>query len=154
MPRINLSVSQELYDKLLDEAEKRNSTVNYLVLSDLEEKYSNQSSMDYIAILDNMINESKQMEGDFILADLPTYANIEGILIEKNVNISTASVKARLGKMYNEAVRKAVIPGVERAIIEKNGVQELKFLSRAAVYTKLLKKWHKEQNERYKSVLK
>lgn len=140
MPRINLSVSQELYDKLLDEAEKRNSTVNYLVLSDLEEKYSNQSSMDYIAILDNMINESKQMEGDFILADLPTYANIEGILIEKNVNISTASVKARLGKMYNEAVRKAVIPGVERAIIEKNGVQELKFLSRAAVYTKLLKK--------------
>lgn len=42
--------------------------------------------------------------------------------------------------MYNEAVRKDIIPGVDRAIIEKNGTQELKFLSRAAVYTKLMKK--------------
>lgn len=43
-------------------------------------------------------------------------------------------------RLYNEAVRKDVIPGVDRAVIEKNGVEELKFLSRAAVYTKLMKK--------------
>lgn len=140
MPRVNLSISQELYDQLQKEAEKGNITVNHLILSILEDKYCNQSSIDYVALLDKMISESKDMKGDFVLADLPTYASIDGMLIERDAKISAASVKARLGKMYNEAVRKEVIPGVDRALTEKDGVQELKFLSRAAVYTKLMKK--------------
>ena len=140
MPRVNLSISQELYDQLQKDAENRNITVNHLILRVLEEKFNNQSCIDYVALLDKMISESKEMTGDFVLADLPTYSGIEGLLIEIDAKISAASVKARLGKMYNEAVRKKVIPGVNRAIIEKNGVEELKFLSRAAVYTKLLKK--------------
>lgn len=140
MPRVNLSISQELYDQLQKDAENRNITVNHLILRVLEEKFNNQSCIDYVALLDKMISESKEMTGDFVLADLPTYSGIEGLLIEIDAKISAASVKARLGKMYNEAVRKKVIPEVNRAIIEKNGVEELKFLSRAAVYTKLLKK--------------
>lgn len=140
MPRVNLSISQELYNQLQKEAEKSSITVNHLILSVLEEKYSNQSSVDYVVLLDKMITESKQMTGDFVLADLPTYSGIEEMLIETKTNISAASVKARLGKMYNEAVRKEVIPGVNRAIIERNGAEELKFLSRAAVYTKMLNK--------------
>lgn len=140
MPRVNLSISQELYDMLQKEAESGNITVNHLILSVLEDKFNNQSSIDYVALLDKMISESKEMTGDFVLADLPTYSSIEGMLIETDAKISAASVKARLGKMYNEAVRKDVIPGVDRAIIEKNGIQELKFLSRAAVYTRLMKK--------------
>lgn len=140
MPRVNLSISQELYDQLQKEAEKGNITVNHLILSVLEDKYCNQSSIDYVALLDKMISESEEMKGDFVLADLPTYASIDGMLIERDAKISVASVKARLGKMYNEAVRKEVIPGVDRALTERDGVQELKFLSRAAVYTKLMKK--------------
>lgn len=140
MPRVNLSISQELYDQLQKDAQNRNITVNHLILRVLEEKFNNQSCIDYVALLDKMISESKEMTGDFVLADLPTYSSIEGLLIETDAKISAASVKARLGKMYNEAVRKEVIPGVNRAIIEKNGIQELKFLSRAAVYTKLMKK--------------
>lgn len=31
------------------------------------------SSIDYVALLDKMIRESKEMTGDFVLADLPTY---------------------------------------------------------------------------------
>lgn len=147
MPRVNLSISQELYDALLEEAESGNITVNHLILSVLEEKYNNRSGIDYVALLDKIISESKEMTGDFVLADLPTYSNIEGLLIETGAHISIASVKARLGKMYNEAVRKDAIPGVERAVIEKNGVEQLKFLSRAAVYTKLLSNVAKSEND-------
>lgn len=57
------------------------------------------SSIDYVALLDKMIRESKEMTGDFVLADLPTYSSIEGMLIETDAKISAASVKARLGKI-------------------------------------------------------
>lgn len=136
MPRINLSVSQDLYDKLLQEADALNITVNQLILRDLQSKYGNESNVDYIVLLDNMVRESGKMKGDFILADLPTYAGVGEILYEINSKVSEASVKARLGKMYNELVRKGYIKGVDRATIEKNGKNELKFSSRAAVYTK------------------
>lgn len=145
MPRVNLSISQELYDQLQKEAEKGNITVNHLILSVLEEKYGEANKIDYVVLLDKMIAESKQMTGDFVLADLPTYAGIDNILVEIEANVSAPSVKARLGKMYNEAVRKQAIPDVDRAVIEKNGTQELKFLSRAAVYTKMLKKIQEEK---------
>lgn len=138
MPRVNLSVSEQLYDKLQAEAQKGNITVNHLILSLLEEKYNSESCIDYVVLLDNMIAESQAKSGDFVLADLPTYASLEGTIIEFDNSVSAASARARLGKMYNEAVRKGVIPGVRRAVIEKNGSQELKFLSRAAVYTKKL----------------
>lgn len=140
MPRVNLSISQDLYDKLQGEAEKRNITVNHLIVSVLQEKYGSKGKVDYIVMLDKMIDESKEMKGDFVLADLPTYAGINNILIEMNTEVSAASVRARLGKMYNELVRKSVIPGVNRVMIEKNGVKEPKFASRAAVYTRLMEK--------------
>lgn len=43
-------------------------------------------------------------------------------------------------KMYNEAVKKGSINGVERAVTNKNGVEELKFWCRAAVYCNKLSK--------------
>ena len=60
--------------------------------------------------------------------------------IENHIKESPASVRARLGKMYNEAVKKGVVKGVERAVVMKNGVEQLKFLCRAAVYSNKLSK--------------
>ena len=87
-----------------------------------------------------MASESKKMKKEFTLSDLPTFADVEQVLIENNIKESPASVRARLGKMYNEAVKKGSISGVERAVTNKNGVEELKFWCRAAVYCNKLSK--------------
>ena len=138
MPRVHLSISTELYDQLQRDAKQENITVNHLVLSILQEKYDTPCGIDYIALLNQMILESQEVTGDFVLADLPTYSGVREMLDGKKSNISAASVRARLGKMYNEAVRTDAVPYVKRAVIEHEGSSELKFLARAAVYTKLM----------------
>ena len=80
------------------------------------------------------------MKKEFTLSDLPTFSDVDQVLTENRINESPASVRARLGKMYNEAVRKGTAKGVERALVNRNGVEELKFLNRAAVYVNLGKK--------------
>ena len=140
MPRINLSVSQELYDRLKQEADSRYLSVNSLVVSELEKTFMTEHSFDYSIAMESLKNESEQMDVEFTLSDLPTFKNVDKIIIEKNIKESPASIRARLGKIYNEAVRNGQIAGVDRAIIEKNGSKEYKFISRAAVYVNKLSK--------------
>lgn len=135
MPRVNLSITQELYDNLEKAAENNNTTINMLVLNVLESMYAEKITYDYSIALQSLIEESNEMETEFTLADLPTFANIEVTTMD-NGYMKPATVRARLGKMYNEAVRNGKIQNVERAVIEKNGKEELKFISRAAVYLK------------------
>ena len=140
MPRINLSISDDLYNQLQKAADKQKITVNSLILETLEDKFNTAVRYDYTAALKLMVAESKKMEKEFTLSDLPTFADVEQVLIENNIKESPASVRARLGKMYNEAVKKGSINGVERAVTNKNGVEELKFWCRAAVYCNKLSK--------------
>ena len=144
MPRINLSVSQELYDRLKQEADSRYLSVNSLVVTELEKTFMTEHTFDYSIAMEALKNESEQMDGEFTLSDLPTFKNVDKIIIKKHIKESPASIRARLGKIYNEAVRNGQIAGVDRAIIEKNGSQEYKFISRAAVYVNKLSK-HKER---------
>ncbi|SFU87605.1 hypothetical protein [Butyrivibrio sp. M55] len=147
MPRVNLSISEDLYKQLQKDADKRNITVNNLILDMIEDKYNPSIRYDYTLALNNMISESKKTQGEYTLSDLPTFKNVEQILIENHVSESPASVRARLGKMYNEAVKKGSIKGIERAVVNRNGVEELKFLCRAAVYYNKLNKPRKEGKE-------
>jgi hypothetical protein len=39
---------------------------------------------------------------------IPTFKDVDQVLIENHINESPASVRARLVKMYNEAVKKGV----------------------------------------------
>ena len=133
MPRINLSINEDLYNQIQKAADKQKVTVNSLILEALEEKYSTKVRYDYTTALKLMISE-------FTLSDLPTFKDVDQVLIENHINESPASVRARLGKMYNEAVKKGVVKGIERAVVMKNGVEQLKFLCRAAVYSNKLSK--------------
>ncbi len=135
MPRINLSISDDLYEQLQEAAKQENITVNYIVCETLEEKFGKRTVYDYTFALTNMIREAKTMEKDFTLADLPTFAEVGNVLDEYGIKESPAQVRSRLGKMFNEAVRQGTAEGIQRAVVVKNGVEELKFLSRAAVYT-------------------
>ena len=140
MPRINLSINEDLYNQIQKAADKQKVTVNSLILEALEEKYSTKVRYDYTTALKLMISESRNMDPEFTLSDLPTFKDVDQVLIENHINESPASVRARLGKMYNEAVKKGVVKGIERAVVMKNGVEQLKFLCRAAVYSNKLSK--------------
>ena len=135
MPRINLSISDDLYEQLLEAARQENITVNYIVCETLEEKFGKRTVYDYSFALTNMIKEAKTMETDFTLADLPTFAEVGDVLDEYGIKESPAQVRSRLGKMFNEAVRQGTAEGIQRAVVVENCVEELKFLSRATVYT-------------------
>ena len=61
------------------------------------------------------------MDKEFTLADLPTFSDVGEVLVEYKIKESPAQVRARLGKMFNEAVRQGTAKGVERATTVKDG---------------------------------
>ena len=134
MPRVNLSISQKLYDQVEKAAKKENVTANYYICEMLEERFGKNVVYDYGTAISNMIEEARKMDKDFTLADLQTFSDVGQVIKEYKISESPAQVRARLGKMFNEAVRKGQAKGIERAVVVRNGVEELKFLSRAAVY--------------------
>ena len=134
MPRVNLSLSQELYEQIEKAAKKDNVTANYYICEMLEEKFGKKVVYDYGAAIVNMISEAKKMEGEFTLSDLETFSDVNTVIKDYKISVTPAQVRARLGKMFNEAVRRGNVKGVERATVVRNGEEQLKFLSRAAVY--------------------
>lgn len=134
MPRVNLSLSQDMYDQIEKEAKKQNITVNYYVCEMLEERFGKRTTYDYTVAVSEMIKEAKKMDKEFTLADLPTFADVNEVLAEYKIKESPAQVRARLGKMFNEAVKQGNAKGIERATTIKNGEEQLKFYCRAAVY--------------------
>ncbi len=134
MPRVNLSITQELYDQIEKAARKENITVNYYICDMLEEQFGKGTVYDYTLAITNMIAEAREMDRDFVLADLPTFADVNEVLRQYKIKESPAQVRSRLGKMFNEAVRSGNAKGIERAVVEKNGTEEFRFSSRAAVY--------------------
>lgn len=138
MPRLNLSINQEIFDQLQAEANEKGLTVNNMVYSILEQKYS-QSGFDYIVALDCLKKEAESMKGEFTLADLPTFKGVEELLLETNSKETPAQVRARLGKMFNDSIKSGAFKDIDRAVIvEEDGSQKAKMLARAAVYASKL----------------
>lgn len=133
MPRINLSIDQELFDLLQEAADEQNCTVNVHIISVLEGLYK-QNPFDYQAALNKLINETtfKSNGEEFTLVGLPSFSEISTAKAE-DAKIKPSIVRARLGKLFNAAVNNEKVPFVKRA---KNQNGELKFLNRAAVYIK------------------
>ena len=144
MPRVNLSLSQELFDQIEKAAKKQNVTVNYYICDMLEEQFGKGNSYDYSVAVSSMIKEARKMNGEFTLADLPTFAEVSDVLVEYKIKETPAQVRARLGKLFNEAVRNGTAKGIERAVTVKNGKEQLRFYSRAAVY---VNKANQEKNK-------
>ena len=141
--RVNLSINDDLYNTLKKAADKKNISINSLIYEALEEKYSKHTSYDYTLALKQMIGEAKKMENEFTLSDLKTFADVGDVIAEYKMKETPASVRARLGKMFNEAVRNGAVPGINRAVVEKNGEEQLKFYCRAAVYVNYMNKLKK-----------
>ena len=136
MPRIHLTLSEELYRQIREEADKNHTTVNGLLYTLLDETYSKSFCYDCSFAMESLIMESAKMQDEFTLADLPTFKNVERDLAEIDSKESITSIRSKLGKMYKAAVKKGDIEGVERATVEKNGKVKYKFRARAIVYKK------------------
>ena len=152
MPRVYLTLEQELFQRIEVDANNNNITMNLLMQNILERIYMNglgytdivekigldTVGFDYTAALNELIEEvMRRQDGEFTLADLESFSKL-CITTSENGYLQPATMRARLGKLFNSAVRKnsgenQIVPYVERAKKE-NG--ELKFLARAAVYVK------------------
>lgn len=134
MPRVNLSIDEDLFKCLEKDATAHNSTVNVHIISILEGLYK-QNPFDYQAALNKLIDETqlKSNGEEFTLVELPSFSEI-CVAKAEEANVKPSIVRARLGKMFNSGVRKGNIKGVKRQTVVKNNKEELKFSSRAAVY--------------------
>lgn len=133
MARINLSIDDELFGLLQEDADKNNCTVNVYLITILEKLYK-QSPFDYQEALITLETEAKQQPVgiDFTLVDLPSFTEISVVKAE-DANLKPSIVRARLGKMFNSRVRDGKVGAVKRSKDEKGN---LKFISRTAMYVR------------------
>jgi len=133
MARINLSIDDDLFDLLKEDAEKHNCTVNVYLITLLEKLYK-QNPFNYQAALETLEKEAKNQPfgKEFTLVDLPSFSEISVVKAE-DANLKPSIVRARLGKMFNSRVRDKKVGDVIRQL-DENG--DLKFISRSAVYTR------------------
>ena len=131
MARINLSIDDDLFELLKDDADIHNCTVNVYLVTMLEKMYK-QCPFDYQTALETLEREAESQPKDnpFMLVDLPSFSEISVVKAE-NANLKPSIVRARLGKMFNSRVRDGKVKNVFRSR-DKNG--KLKFISRTAVY--------------------
>jgi SMC interacting uncharacterized protein involved in chromosome segregation len=135
MPRIYLSIEDDLFDLISKDAEELNTTVNVRIVNILEGMYK-QNPFDYQKAIDKIINEIQQMNNgeEFTLTQLKSFSEIS-IARSENAKIKPNIARAKLGKQINGLVRAGHLPGVKRQnTITKNGETRLKFINRAAVY--------------------
>lgn len=131
MARINLSIDDDLFDLLKDDADKHNCTVNVYLVTLLEKMYK-QFPFDYQTALETLEREAESQPKDkpFMLVDLPSFSEIS-IVKAENSNLKPSIVRTRLGKMFNCRVRDGKVKNVIRSR-DKNG--KLEFICRTAVY--------------------
>lgn len=136
MPRVNLSINDELFASIEKDAKEKSTTVNLLIIDLLGGLYGN-DSFNYSESLKQLVIEAEdyakdpQNDPEFTLVKLPSFADI-CVAKAGKARIQPSLVRARLGKMFNSKVRKDEITGISRAK-DKNGA--LKFIEKTAVYS-------------------
>lgn len=142
MPRVNLSISHELYNEIEAQAINNNTTVNLLIINILEGLYYTDTHFDYNEALSQLIEEAKNrpIGMSFILSDLPSFAEIS-VAKAESANVKPSTIRARLGKAFNAAIANGIISNIDREkTLDKNGNVTLKFISRAAAYIRKIEK--------------
>jgi hypothetical protein len=135
MPRLNLSVNNAVYEDLQREADDKGISINNLVYSILRDRYG-YNGFDILTEFENLKREARAQDGFFNLNNLPTFQNLETKLKNTGYPESVSQVKARLGRMFMEAVEKDQVWNVDRAVsVDQEGNERGKTSSRAAVYS-------------------
>lgn len=128
MKRLYLSLDDRLYEKIMVVAEKKGIPPTSLVIGNLEDLYMRTDAIDYDGLLDVICKEAKERSNEpFLLSDLPSFSNLIIASADK-AHISPSTIRARIGKSFNAAVRNGKVGNVVRAkkangqLINKAGV--------------------------------
>lgn len=129
--RVNLSIEDDLFALIENDANGRNCTVNVHIITLLEKLYK-PNPFDYVSALNTLETEAKQrpINQEFTLVDLPSFTQIS-VAKAQNADLKPSVVRARLGKMFNSRVSEGKVGTVVRS---KDSKGNLKFVSRTAVY--------------------
>lgn len=137
MPRINLSISQQLLNELQVAATAKKIPVNLVAIQALEKLFIKQT-VNYSAFISKMEKDIDALpldKDEFILSDLKSYTTLSISTVD-NGEIKPSVLRPTLGKAFNELVRSNAIKGVSRTYTTgRNGKPTLKFSHGAAVYT-------------------
>lgn len=144
MARINLSIDDDLFRALQNDANIHNCTVNVYLITILEKLYK-QIPFDYAKALTTLEQEAQSQPAnqEFTLVDLPSFTEIS-VAQAENANLKPSIVRARLGKMFNARVKEGKVGTVKRS---RNLKGEPKFVSRTAVYVNRPEKENQNDEE-------
>ena len=108
MPRVNLSINQNIYDKIKHQADIQGISVNNMIFSYLQKEYG-EDEFDYIVALDCLQQEAMEKDGYFSLWELPTFKDID----QAKTSESPEQIRARLGKMFHDSVQNGQVFNVQ-----------------------------------------
>ena len=116
MKRLYLTLDDRLFEEIQATAEKKGIPPTSLVVANLEDLYLRNEAVDYEGLLNTLCYEAKQKSSNepFLLAELPSFSGLIISSAEK-AHISPSTVRARVGKSFNSAVRNGKVENVKRA---------------------------------------
>lgn len=133
--RVNLSLDDQLYRAVENDAKTKGIPISTLIVDHLKDLYPEVMAPDVEEFLGALYQEALKMEADkpFILAELPSFKKLVVATTQKE-HISPATLRARIGRSFNSAVRNGKTPGIERAMT-KDG--KLKNFGSTAMYIRV-----------------
>lgn len=106
MARVNLTINDNLFEKIQSESEERGVSANNLIYNIIV-KHFDDTGFDLLDEFENMKKEAKEKaketNGKFSYNDLPTYQNLEEKLGKSKYPESVKQVKIRLSMMFRES---------------------------------------------------
>ena len=143
MPRINFSVTDDLYKQIEEKAQKRNVSVNSYVYNIIVKQFCD-SDFDLLDEFENLIKEADSKEGDFSLNDLDTFKNLDDKLKKTNYPENVKQVKTRLGMMFQDTVKNNVDYEVNNVMtISRDGKEVERTSHRMKLYSAKLQELSK-----------
>ncbi|MBQ0140186.1 MAG: hypothetical protein KBT36_12940 [Kurthia sp.] len=136
MPRVQINLDDNLHDILAQRATTHNLNINYEIVAILENLFI-EKPFDYISALKTIIDETAAIEvgQTFALHDLPFFNTIEHWKPNnEQMALKPSGIRAKLGRMFNDAVENKCVPHVIRALNDKG---ELKFKGSTSLYLKI-----------------
>ncbi|MDE7088534.1 MAG: hypothetical protein K2O54_00270, partial [Prevotella sp.] len=115
MKRLYLSLDDRLYEEIMVVAERKGIPPTSLVVGNLEDLYMRTEAIDYDGLLEVICKEAKERSNEpFLLSELPSFSSLIVASADK-AHISPSTIRARIGKSFNAAVKNGKVGNVVRA---------------------------------------
>lgn len=115
MKRLYLTLDDRLYQKIMELAGNRGIPPSSLVVGNLEDLYLKTDAINYDKLLEKIYKEAQERDNTpFILSDLPSFSELI-VTNAAKAHIGPSTLRARIGKTFNAAVKEGKVGNVVRA---------------------------------------